>query len=310
MRNLLVSASLIFLTTVNFAQNYTETILNIPAAKDSIYGTLMQPKGIENPPLVVFIAGSGATDRDGNQATLKNNSILFLARGLCEKGIATYRYDKSVLSMYKNGTFKEENFTFSNLIADAASVGLYFKNQYNFSKIYVAGHSQGSLVGMLVAPKFADGYISLAGAGQSIDLILKEQLHKQAPMLDESVAATIDKLKKGEKDPNFNPMLVSLFRHSVQPFLIDWIQYNPQEEIKKLHMPTLIINGTKDIQVSESEANLLHKAKVGSQLVLIENMNHLFKEIKGDLLENQASYTNPDLPVMQELIDELVHFIE
>lgn len=308
MKNI-VSLILILVTTSIQAQNYNETILNIPTAKDSIYGTLMSPQDIVNPPLVILISGSGPNDRDGNQSTLINNSLLFLAQGLSKKGIATYRYDKSVLSMIKKGDFNEVDFNFSLLIDDANSVGLFFKNQNNFSKIYVVGHSQGSLVGMLVANNFADGYISLAGAGQSIDMILKEQLHKQAPMLDESIASTLDKLKKGEKDPNFNPLLVSLFRLSVQPFLIDWIQYNPQEEIKKLDMPILIINGTKDIQVNENEAAILHKAKADSKLILIENMNHIFKEIKGDIMENQLSYMNPDLPIISELIDKIASFI-
>ncbi len=310
MRNLFLLLLIsILLTNSLFAQNYKETILNIPTAKDSIYGTLITPKDCMNPPLVILISGSGANDRDGNQASLQNNSLLFLAQELGEKGIATYRYDKSVLSMAKKGTFKETDYRFSNIINDAATVGQYFKNRKDFTKIYVAGHSQGSLVGMLVASNFANGFISLAGAGQSIDLIIKEQLHKQLPMLDESIDSTLTKLKNGEKDPNFNPMLVSLFRLSVQPFLIDWIHYNPQIEISKLDMPILIINGTRDLQVSENEAQLLHKAAPKSQLVLLENMNHLFKEIKGDDMENQLSYMNPDLPVMNELVNVIVNFI-
>jgi len=299
------------LTTSNFfAQNYTETILNIPTVKDSIYGTLMSPKDINNPALVILIAGSGATDRDGNQASLKNNSLLFLAQALSEKGIATYRYDKSVLAMIKKANFNEADFTFSILLKDANTVGQYFKEQKHFSKIVLAGHSQGSLVGLLVAPKFADAYISLAGAGNPIDVVIKEQLLKQIPQLEESFTSTLTKLKKGKTDPYFNPMLVSVFRLSVQPFLMDWMQYDPQSEIKKLNMPILIINGTNDIQVSENEAQLLHAANPKSQLTIIENMNHIFKEINGDLMENQLSYVNPDLPVMTMLIERIVAFVK
>ena len=310
MKNLfLVLIITLVVTSIN-AQNYKETILNIPTAKDSIYGTLMTPKDTTNPPLVILISGSGATNRDGNQASLQNNSLLFLAQELSEKGIATYRYDKTVLSMSKKGTFKEADYRFSNIINDAATVGDFFKARKDFSKIVVAGHSQGSLVGMLVAANFANGFISLAGAGQSIDLVIKEQLHKQLPMLDESIDSTLTLLKNGKKDPDFNPMLVSLFRLSVQPFLIDWMQYNPQIEISNLEMPVLIINGTNDLQVSENEAQLLHKAAPKSQLVLIENMNHLFKEIKGNDMENQLSYMNPDLPVMNELVDAIAKFVK
>jgi pimeloyl-ACP methyl ester carboxylesterase len=310
MKKLLLTKLLIFSFLLHSnAQNYTESILDIPTSKDSIYGTLMSPKDIENLPLVILISGSGANDRDGNQGNIRNNSLLYLAQGLSNKGIATYRYDKPVLSMYKKGTFKESEFTFSILIEAAKEVGAYFKKQKNYSKIYVAGHSQGSLVGMIAASSFAGGFISLAGAGETFDIIIKEQLHKQVPMLDESIASTLTKLKNGKTDPDFNPMLVNIFRLSVQPFLIDWIQYNPQIEINKLVIPILIINGTNDMQIAVNEAKLLHKAAPKSELVFIENMNHIFKEIKGDVMENQLSYSNPDLPIMNELIDIIYQFV-
>lgn len=105
-------------------------------------------------------------------------------------------------------------------------------------------------------------------------------------------------------------MLASLFRESVQPCMISWIKYNPQDEIKKLKIPVLVINGTKDLQVSISEAELLKQAKPDAKMEIIENMNHLFKEIKGDEKENMATYTNPDLPVMKELISKINLFIK
>ena len=92
-------------------------------------------------------------------------------------------------------------------------------------------------------------------------------------------------------------------------FLISWIKYNPQEEIKHLTIPILIINGTKDIQVSSNEAELLYKSNENSKLFIVENMNHLLKEIKGDINENMLSYTNPDLPVMSDLIEIISNFV-
>ncbi|NDK18544.1 MAG: alpha/beta hydrolase, partial [Zetaproteobacteria bacterium] len=34
-----------------------------------------------------------------------------------------------------------------------------------------------------------------------------------------------------------------------------------------------------------------------------------FKEIKGDLQENQLSYTKPELPVMPILVETIIEFI-
>lgn len=79
---------------------------------------------------------------------------------------------------------------------------------------------------------------------------------------------------------------------------------------QKLQIPILIVNGTKDIQISTQDAELLHKANPKSELVLIQNMNHIFKEIKGDDAENMATYTNPNLPVMPELIEKITTFLK
>jgi len=94
----------------------------------------------------------------------------------------------------------------------------------------------------------------------------------------------------------------------VQPYLISWMKYNPQDEIKKLHIPILIINGTKDIQTSEKEANLLQEAYPKATLKIIHNMNHIFKEINEDA-ENLKSYSNPNIPVIPKLIIEIRDFV-
>jgi fermentation-respiration switch protein FrsA (DUF1100 family) len=86
------------------------------------------------------------------------------------------------------------------------------------------------------------------------------------------------------------------------------MKYNPQDEIKKLSIPILIINGTKDIQVETNEAKLLHEANPESELKIIEKMNHLFKEINQDE-ENLKSYNNPNLPIIKELSDSINSFI-
>lgn len=92
--------------------------------------------------------------------------------------------------------------------------------------------------------------------------------------------------------------------------MISWIRYNPQAEIAKLKMPVLIINGTKDIQVKISEAELLHKAKPDARYSVIENMNHVLKEVRGDMQENMQSYNRPELPVMPELIEVIIGFVK
>ncbi|WP_372792378.1 alpha/beta hydrolase family protein [Lutibacter sp.] len=310
--NIKLTFFIAFISTFVMAQekNYTESELSIPTNSVTINGTLLKPNSLEKSALVILIPGSGPTDRNGNNVAMKNNSLKFLAEGLSLNNIATYRFDKSVLSYTKEDKKKVESLTFNVFIEEAKSVIQYFKNSNNYSKIIVAGHSQGSLVGILASANNIDGFISIAGAGRTIDEILVEQISKQAPFLKDETVKILTELKKGNTVEEFNPMLISLFNKSVQPFLISWIKYNPQIELKKLTKPILIINGTNDIQVNVSEAELLHKANTTSELVLIKNMNHIFKEINGDVNENMNSYTNPDLPIMEALITSIVAFIK
>ena len=87
------------------------------------------------------------------------------------------------------------------------------------------------------------------------------------------------------------------------------MQYDPQKEIVKLEMPVMIINGTKDIQVDKSEAEKLKNARPDAQYEIIENMNHIFKEILGDGLENSKSYNEYNRPVISILIKKIGDFI-
>lgn len=274
-----------------------------------IDGTLLLPNKIEKPPLAIIIPGSGPTDRNGNQVDLYNNSLKFLAEGLYNKNIASYRYDKRLVKQIREGTFNEDNILFEDFIEDAKVVRDHFKNDNRFSIIIIIGHSQGSLVGMITAQEGVDKFISIAGAGREIDDVIVHQLEKQAPKLKDNARQAFDDLRVNGVALNYSPELSSIFRPSLQSFMYSWMQYNPQTEIEKLDIPVLIINGDTDIQVQVSEAESLKTAKPNAQFKIIKNMNHIFKEIKGDLAENQNSYNNISIPIMPKLIKTISSFI-
>lgn len=300
---------ILFITCTSCAQEikFTETEIAIPSEKVTVNGSLISPSDDSKVPLIIIIPGSGPNDRNGNQGMMQSNSLKLLAEELKNNQIATFRYDKSALALLKIEGFKQEDVSFNDFIVDAKSVVKYFKDSNKYSKIIIAGHSQGSLVGMIAA-KNTGGFISIAGAGRTIDEVIIEQIGKQAPNLIEETTTAFEKLKNGKKVENANPMLVSVLHTSLQPFMMSWIKYNPQEELKKLTIPTLIINGTKDIQVPVSDAKLLHQSNSTSEIQIIENMNHILKEITIDS-QNIASYTNPDLPIMDELVNAITVFV-
>ena len=292
------------MTVFTEAQNFSSTEISVNPYID---GTLLIPESAEDPPLVILIAGSGPTDRDGNQSFMKNNMLKKVAEALTNDGVATFRYDKRIVKQLKTRTF-DKNIRFDDFVNDAKSVVSYFKPSY--SSIIIAGHSQGSLVGLLACETEVDGFISLAGAGNPIDQIILEQISKTAPFFVEDTKRVFEILKSGETTTDFPPALASIFNLETQPFMSNWMQYNPQERIEKLEIPTLIINGTKDLQMTTSEAQLLKERKPDAELVIIENMNHLLFEINGDDLENSKSYNEMHHPVMPEAITVILNFMK
>ncbi|HUQ19428.1 MAG TPA: alpha/beta hydrolase, partial [Gemmatimonadaceae bacterium] len=117
-------------------------------------------------------------------------------------------------------------------------------------------------------------------------------------------------LSAGTIPDSVPPGMQALFRPSVMPYLISWFKYDPAAEIGKLTVPTLIIQGTTDIQTSMDDANALAAGSKSAKLVTIEGMNHILKEVSGDRVAQIPKYSDPSLPVMPKLIETIVAFIK
>lgn len=303
----LILVILVITTISSSAQDITYSDKDLSISK-FIDGTLLTPND-GSTTLAIIIAGSGPTDRNGNQNFLKTNNLKKLAVALTNNGIATFRYDKRIVKQIRKGNV-DPNIKFDDFVTDASDVITYFKSQDVYKKIYVIGHSQGSLIGLLAAKDKADGFISVAGAGQSIDNVIMGQVQKTAPMFIEDTKRVFGILKEGKTTTDYPVALGSIFDISIQPFMASWMRYNPTEEISKLDIPVLVINGTKDLQVSVEEANLLNDAAKMSELKLIDNMNHVLYIIEGDDQENAKSYNDQAGKVSTELIDEIISFMK
>ena len=274
-----------------------------------IDGTLLVPNAVENPILAIIIADSGPTDRNGNQNFQKNNALKKLAERLSNENIATFRYDKRIVKQIKRGHVNP-NISFEDFITDATSVISYFKSQNYYSKIVVIGHGQGSLVGLAASKEGADQFISLAGSGKPIDQVIIDQITQMDPALVKDTKQAFEILKEGKTTKNYPQALSGIFSPDLQPFMMSWMRYNPQELIADLDIPVLIVNGTKDLQVSTSEAELLQSKSSNADLKLIDNMNHVLFIIEGKELENSKSYNESFRSISDELINELVRFIK
>jgi len=305
---------LIITLTVLFNFNLfarVEKIITLETETGQLEGTLLIPNIKRKIPVALIIAGSGPTDRNGNNPSMNNNSLKMLAEGLTKEDIASLRYDKRGIGKSRNAGMHEDSLRFEHYIQDARDWIELLQKRKEFNDIIVIGHSQGSLIGMIASrKKEVKKFISIAGSGESVDKLLLAQLKSQPPYVMEDAKPIIEKLKNGQTVDDIPQYLYSLFRPSVQPYMISQFKYDPCEEIAKLDKPIMIIQGTTDLQIRILDANLLAMSNPNAEKHIFKGMNHIMKNAESDRQKNLATYNQPDLPLTEGLVDEIVKFIK
>lgn len=143
-----------------------------------------------------------------------------VAEELAENGVASLRYDKRGAGKNMKAVIDEEDLTLDDFVQDAINWIDELKTDDRFSRFGVIGHSQGSLVGILAAQQSkVDVFISVAGAGKTLDAVLEGQLEEQLSdkLLEES-KTILAQMKQGKQVEQISKELQALFRPSVQPF--------------------------------------------------------------------------------------------
>ena len=295
-----------FISSICFAQKISSEEILIKNDSIELPGTLTYAK--ENTPLIIWIHGSGNVDRNGNQVgvNIKANYIKQFRDSINKHNIAFFSYDKR--SANKKNFKHLKSTLFKDFVEDAKKVVSHFKANKRFTEIVLIGHSQGSLVAMLASEGISE-YVSIAGPSDSFDKAIIKQVTKQSAEIGKITEAHFKELFETGTIKQVNPLLASIFAKQNLEFIANYSKYNPTEEIKKITIPTLIINGTKDLQVKVEDAETLHNALPTSKLVLIDNMNHVLKNIEKEA-DNMSSYYSPNFQLSKELITTIVDFLK
>ena len=313
MRLLTLFCALFYLHNFTFAYQVEEVELKAPGC--TLKGTLTTQDDVSNSTaLVILIAGSGPTDRNGNNLQMSNNSLKMLSDMFVANGYSCLRYDKRAIAESKLEAIDPKGLSFDHFIDDAVGWANQYAADVRFHSIILAGHSQGSLVAICAANRCENvqGVISLAGAGEPISEVLKWQLSQTlSPSMQGLVNAKLDTLAMGDTLTVVPGGMESLFHPSLQPFLISWMKYDPANEVKALKVPLLIINGTTDVQVNVEQAELLQKAKPDASYAIIKNMNHVLKFTKEKSGLNQlVIYGDPKIPLHKKLSKPILNFMK
>jgi len=310
----LVLAALLFVLSAWAKPAPGERPMTLTTATGTLHGTLWLPAAAgAKLPLVLIIAGSGPTDRDGNSAGLPgpNHSLKLLAQALAEGGWASLRYDKRGVAASAAAGPREADLRFDTYVQDAAAWLRMLRADGRFGPLVVLGHSEGSLIAMLAAKEAdVDGLVSLAGPAAGAANALRSQLAgRLPPPLAARNEALLLALERGETVTDVPAELAALYRPSVQPYLISWFRHVPQSVLATLKIPVLVVQGDTDIQVPVADAQALQRARAGVEMSVIEGMNHVLKAVPADLPSHLASYSNPALPLAPGLAPRLLQFL-
>jgi fermentation-respiration switch protein FrsA (DUF1100 family) len=277
-------------------------------------GTLTRPPSAAGPvPVVLIVAGSGPTDRDGN-SRLGVSSDLYkkLAWGLAQRGIASVRYDKRGVG---GSTFMGDGsaVAFDDFTDDAVAGARALAADPRFSKVVLVGHSEGALLVERAANGGAPvaGVVMLAGMGRSFTAVLREEMGRQ---FDGAQLAAYDSLMAlflgPGPMPEVPPDLRLLLHPSVRRFVQTESAIDPAAEARRVPVPLLVVQGATDIQVSVKDAEALHAARLNAEVHVLADANHLFVHIATtDRAAQLATYTDPSLPLVPELVPLVADFV-
>jgi uncharacterized protein len=299
------------------------SVIELPFAFQS--GTLILPGTLTMPanyrsriPVALIVAGSGPTDRNGNSAgplRAQNNSNLYaiLAWQLADAGIASVRYDKRALGDNLQKIDVAQT-SIDDFVADVIAGARKLLADRRFSKVILIGHSEGAQLVLQAVNRGgpASGIVMLSGTGRPIMTVLRDQLSKQLPTEEvvkwDSASA---RYLRGEDPGDVHPGLRALLLPVNRRFMQTWVKYDPPAEIARAKVPVLIVQGARDLQVSESDARALKAAQPAAKLVVIPAANHVFRAAASDDRMAQARlYTDPTIPIVPELTPAIANWIK
>ena len=259
-----------------------------------LYGSFLRPLNKNNYPAVLILPEAGA-DRDGNSKDqeVKADTYRELAQALAAKGIASVRIDKRGVGQSVKAITREEDLRFDTYVDDAVRWIKFLQAQPHVGCVAVFGHSESALVAALAAKKTkVCAIIEASGASRPFAAVLAAQLKTAfdgGSMAKEDYAQAtkiLDQLTAGKAVPDPPKKLEPLFRKSVQPYLISWLNLSPVEALKT-NTPVLILQGSSDLELNSDDPRRLSASPKNVRVVMVPGADHDLKIKAADIKAEQ-----------------------
>jgi uncharacterized protein len=259
---------------------------DLPTSWGCLSGTLELPEGEGPWPGVLLIAGSGPTDRDGNNALLPGpiDNLKRLAQQLAGRGVASLRYDKRGVGGSAYPGLNEAALRFEDLVADAVALAHRLAAEESICRLSLVGHSEGALIAALAATQGrAQGVVSISGAGSRASALMRTQVEALLPPdLAQPAVRALASLEAQQPVPDVPDALILLFRASVQPYLMSWFRHDPVHVLAQVDAPVLLVHGGADTQVPVEHVLWLQQGRPDAKLRIVDGMDHLLS-LGGDI---------------------------
>lgn len=149
-------------TTTLKAENGLQSVI-LNDLKQSVY---IQSKDFTQPILLVLHGGPG----------FGMMPLLHQSNAELEEHFVVINWDQRGAGLSYDASISEESLSLAQLIEDAQSLTQVLKVSFQQEKIYLLGHSFGTVVAMYLLEKKPEDYYAYAGVGQVINVIENEQL--------------------------------------------------------------------------------------------------------------------------------------
>ncbi len=274
-------------------------------------GTLTMPETARRRvPVALIVAGSGPTDRDGNNPpVLHTNMYAQLAWGLALHGIASVRYDKRGVGGSAM-PLDPYQLTTDDFMEDVIAGARALAEEARFSHVFLIGHSEGAQLAIQAANRGAPaaGVIMIGGLGRPLHVVMREQVER---LLDKQGLAQFDsalaRYLRGEPPGDVSPAMRPIFLPQNQRFLRSMAEYDAPAELGRAAVPVMIVHGGRDLQVSEADAQALSAARPEARTLILPEANHTLKRTTETTPMGQLpTYRDPALPLDPALVPGLV----
>lgn len=253
-------------------------------------GTLSLPETDAPAAVVVMLAGSGETDRDGNAKQLAINLFPPIAETLTAKGFATFCYDKRGVGASEGDYWSTG---FDDLLTDAVAAIEWLAQRPGVdpSRIFVLGHSEGALLSVRLAAGDTGvaGAVLLAGSSKTGEETLMWQGRRIADTITGLNRAIIrllhlDVVKMQRKNiDRLKATTEDVTRIQLRKVNAKWVReflaYDPVLDLSNVRVPLLAITGSDDIQVDPSDLQRMEELVPGEfESHVVSGVTHLLRQ--------------------------------